>query len=85
MIFDIAFTQPGNKPAEDIELARAMQRNGHVVLAGAKDSIQGLKAGYTITEVPITYHPRSKFEGKKLNWRHGFGAIYTLVKYRFVD
>lgn len=43
------------------------------------------KAGYTITEVPITYHPRSKFEGKKLNWRHGFGAIYTLVKYRFVD
>lgn len=43
------------------------------------------KAGYTITEVPITYHPRSKNEGKKLNWRHGFGAIYTLVKYRFVD
>ena len=30
------------------------------------------KAGYTITEVPITYHPRSKDEGKKLNWRHGF-------------
>ena len=43
------------------------------------------KAGYAITEVPITYHPRSKQEGKKLNWRHGFGAIFTLIKYRFVD
>jgi len=43
------------------------------------------KAGYTITEVPITYHPRSKEQGKKLNWRHGFEAIFTLIKYRFVD
>ncbi|MCG3175919.1 MAG: Dodecaprenyl-phosphate galacturonate synthase [Candidatus Omnitrophica bacterium] len=43
------------------------------------------KAGYRIVEVPITYHPRSHKDGKKLNWRHGFEAIYTLVKYRFVD
>ena len=43
------------------------------------------KAGYAITEVPIRYHPRSHREGKKLNWKHGFEAIYTLVKYRFVD
>ena len=43
------------------------------------------KAGYTIKEVPISYHPRSHKEGKKLNWKHGFEAIYTLIKYRFVD
>ena len=43
------------------------------------------KAGYAITEVPIRYPPRSHREGKKLNWKHGFEAIYTLVKYRFVD
>ncbi len=43
------------------------------------------KAGFRITEVPISYHPRSRHEGKKLNWRHGFGAIWTLIKYRFVD
>ena len=43
------------------------------------------KAGYRIFEVPITYHPRSHKEGKKLNWRHGFEAIFTLIKYRFVD
>ncbi len=43
------------------------------------------KAGYKIYEVPISYHPRSAREGKKLNWRHGVEAILTLIKYRFVD
>lgn len=43
------------------------------------------KAGYRIVEVPISYHPRSRAEGKKLNWRHGFEAIYTLIRYRFTD
>jgi dolichol-phosphate mannosyltransferase len=43
------------------------------------------KAGYAITEVPVSYHPRSRKEGKKLNWRHGIDAVSTLVKYRFVD
>ena len=43
------------------------------------------KAGYKIYEVPISYHPRSTQEGKKLSWRHGPEAIWTLIKYRFVD
>lgn len=43
------------------------------------------KRGYTIYEVPISYHPRTKAEGKKLRWTHGFKAIWTLVKYRFVN
>lgn len=43
------------------------------------------KAGHKIHEVPISYHPRSTQEGKKLNWRHGVEAIWTLLKYRFVD
>jgi dolichol-phosphate mannosyltransferase len=43
------------------------------------------KKGYRIYEVPITYHPRSHKQGKKLNWRHGFEAIFTLIKYRFTD
>ncbi len=43
------------------------------------------KAGFKIYEVPITYHPRSHEQGKKLNWKHGFQAIWTLLKYRFVD
>lgn len=43
------------------------------------------KAGYAIHEVPISYHPRSAQEGKKLNWTDGFDAIWTLIKYRFIS
>jgi hypothetical protein len=39
-----------------------MQRNGRVVLAGAKDSIQGLKSGYTITP------PLELFETNSAGW-----------------
>lgn len=44
-----------------------------------------LKAGYQIHEVPISYHPRSITEGKKIGWKDGFDAVYTLLKYRFFD
>ncbi len=40
------------------------------------------KKGYKITEVPISYYPRDISEGKKIRWRDGVEAIYTLVKYR---
>lgn len=42
-----------------------------------------LKRGIKIIEEPISYHPRSKKQGKKINWRDGIEAIWTLVKYRF--
>jgi len=42
-----------------------------------------LKAGYKITEIPITYHPRTIEEGKKIGWKDGINAIYYLFKYRF--
>ncbi len=44
-----------------------------------------LKRGYSIFEVPISYNGRAFHEGKKLSWRDGFSAIWTLTKYRFVD
>jgi len=44
-----------------------------------------LKKGYKITEVPISYNPRTFEEGKKINYKDGFEAIWTLIKYRFVD
>jgi len=43
------------------------------------------KKGYKIYEVPINYNPRTTQEGKKINWRDGIEAIWTLIKYRFVD
>jgi dolichol-phosphate mannosyltransferase len=44
-----------------------------------------LKAGYKIYEVPIKVKPRGYDEGKKITWRDGFLAIWTLIKYRFTD
>ncbi len=44
-----------------------------------------LKAGYKIYEVPIKVSPRGYDEGKKITWRDGFLALWTLIKYRFSD
>jgi glycosyltransferase involved in cell wall biosynthesis len=38
-----------------------------------------------VYEVPITYEGRDYSEGKKITWKDGFPALWTLVKYRFVD
>src|SRR3989338_825168 len=38
-----------------------------------------------VYEMPISYYGRSYAEGKKISWRHGFGALWTLLKYRFTD
>ena len=38
-----------------------------------------------VYEVPISYYGRTYAEGKKISWKHGFGAIFTLFKYRFID
>jgi len=44
-----------------------------------------LKKGYQIYEVPISYFGRKFSEGKKLTWRDGIVALWTLIKYRFVN
>ena len=43
------------------------------------------KRGARVYEVPITYDGRDYSEGKKITWRDGLPALWTLVKYRFVD
>lgn len=37
---------------------------------------------WRVTEVPISYLPRSKAEGKKIRWRDGIQSIKTLYRYR---
>ncbi len=39
-------------------------------------------SGVPITEVPISYRPRSREQGKKIRWRDGWIAIWTLLRYR---
>jgi glycosyltransferase involved in cell wall biosynthesis len=44
-----------------------------------------LRRGIRIYEVPISYTGREFDEGKKITWRDGYVALWTLVKYRFTD
>lgn len=44
-----------------------------------------LKQGIRIYEVPISYNGREWTEGKKISWTDGPIAMWTLLKYRFVD
>jgi glycosyltransferase involved in cell wall biosynthesis len=39
-------------------------------------------AGYRIEEIPISYFPRGRAEGKKIYWADGFFALWTLLKLR---
>lgn len=40
------------------------------------------KMNIRIKEVPISYHPRTNEEGKKIGVRDGIRAIYCILKYR---
>jgi glycosyltransferase involved in cell wall biosynthesis len=44
-----------------------------------------LKRKLRIFEVPITFNPRDYSEGKKIKLKDAFAAVWTLVKYRFID
>lgn len=43
-----------------------------------------LQRGVEIREVPISYRPRTLEQGKKINWRDGIQALWTLLKYRLL-
>ncbi len=43
------------------------------------------KSGCRVFEVPVSYAGRDYVEGKKITWKDGFGAVWTLIKYRFID
>ena len=43
------------------------------------------RLGYKITEVPIRYNARSVQEGKKIRYRDGFEAFWTLLRFRFAS
>ena len=44
-----------------------------------------LKRKIRVFEVPISFNPRDYSEGKKIKLKDAFQAVWTLIKYRFVD
>lgn len=40
--------------------------------------------GIRYTEIPVTYHARSYKDGKKINWKDGFAALWHIFRYKFL-
>jgi glycosyltransferase involved in cell wall biosynthesis len=40
---------------------------------------------FRIYEVPISYSGRTYEEGKKINWKDGVAAIFSIIRFRFFD
>jgi len=43
------------------------------------------KRGYRVYEIPITYDGRGYEDGKKITWRDGIVAVWTLIRFRFSE
>ncbi len=43
------------------------------------------KMNYRIYEVPISYSGRDYWEGKKIKWKDGLKAVFSIVRYNFFD
>ena len=43
-----------------------------------------LRKSFVIHEVPITYHGRNQFQGKKIRVRDGIEAVWILIKWKFL-
>ncbi len=48
-------------------------------------TVKVAKNGFRIYEVPISYSGRSYSEGKKITWKDGIVAIFTMLWFRFFD
>jgi len=45
-------------------------------------TVKVAKRGCRIYEVPISYHGRTYAQGKKITWKDGFAAFYSLIRFR---
>jgi glycosyltransferase involved in cell wall biosynthesis len=48
-------------------------------------TVRLLQRGHRIMEVPVRYRGRGSRAGKKINWRDGIAALYTLLRLRFLS
>jgi glycosyltransferase involved in cell wall biosynthesis len=48
-------------------------------------TIKLAKKGCRFYEVPVSYNARSYEEGKKIKWKDGVSALYSMIRFRFKD
>ena len=65
------------------EVARSLRLEANRFDIEPEITAKLLKGGHTILELPVTFQPRSRAEGKKIGWRDGVHAILVLLKHRF--
>jgi glycosyltransferase involved in cell wall biosynthesis len=46
-------------------------------------TVKLLRKGYNISEIPITYYPRGRADGKKVRWSDGVESLIIILKYIF--
>jgi len=66
------------------EVLRAMDLRANRFDFCPEATAKALRAGHRILEVPVSYQARTAAEGKKISWRDGVAAFWTLLKYRLV-
>lgn len=67
------------------EVVKDMKIRAHGFEFEPEFTAKVLKQGLRIYEVPISYNGREWYEGKKIKWTDAPKALWTLIKYRFVD
>ena len=67
------------------ELLRDLSLRSNHFEIEAEITAKLLRRGVNILELPISYVARDSDEGKKISWQDGIPALWSLIKYRFVD
>lgn len=64
-------------------LLRRIPLLGHGFELEPEVTAKVLRLGLRYREVPVSYHPRTMAEGKKIRWTDGLEALWTLLYWRF--
>jgi dolichol-phosphate mannosyltransferase len=64
----------------DVLRSLALESDGFEI--ESEISAKLLRRGYAIREVPVSYHPRTRAEGKTIKWHDGLRTLVTLFKWR---
>ena len=68
-----------------VDVVRAMTLRSNRFDIEPEITAKIFKRGYRVYEIPITYDGRGYEDGKKITWRDGIVAVWTLFKYRFTE
>jgi glycosyltransferase involved in cell wall biosynthesis len=65
------------------EVARSLQLDANRFDIEPQITARVLRRGHRIHELPVSFEPRSRAQGKKIGWRDGVRAIDVLLRERF--